>query len=48
MNEKDVFILANGALKQVVDQITDEQWTSVVHDDVSRGAPAPWRGSGVT
>ncbi|MCX6363179.1 MAG: TIGR03086 family protein [Actinobacteria bacterium] len=36
MNEKDVFILADEALKNVVDQIRDDQWDSRVPDDMTR------------
>ena len=36
MNEKDVFILADEALKKVVDQIRDDQWDLVVPDDMTR------------
>ena len=39
MNEKDVFILADEALKSVVDQIRDEQWDSRVPDDMSPRQP---------
>lgn len=39
MNEKDVFILADEALKSVVDQIRDEQWDSRVPDDMSPRRP---------
>ena len=36
MSEKDVFILADEALKSVVDQIRDDQWDLVVPDDMTR------------
>jgi len=36
MNEKDVFILADEALKNVVDQIRDDQWDQKVPDDMTR------------
>ena len=39
MNEKDVFILADQALKSVVDQIRDDQWDSKVPDDMSPRQP---------
>lgn len=39
MNEKDVFILADEALKNVVDQIRDDQWDSRVPDDMSPRRP---------
>jgi len=39
VNEKDVFILADEALKSVVDQIRDEQWDSRVPDDMSPRQP---------
>jgi uncharacterized protein (TIGR03086 family) len=39
VNEKDVFILADEALKNVVDQIRDEQWDSRVPDDMSPRRP---------
>jgi uncharacterized protein (TIGR03086 family) len=39
MNEKDVFILADEALKGVVDQIRDDQWDSRVPDDMSARRP---------
>ena len=39
MNEKDVFILADEALKNVVDQIRDDQWDSLVPDDMSPRQP---------
>lgn len=39
MNEKDVFILADEALKNVVDQIRDDQWDSRVPDDMSPRQP---------
>lgn len=39
MNEKDVFILADEALKHVVDQIGDDQWDTKVPDDMSPRRP---------
>ncbi|MFA4966133.1 MAG: hypothetical protein WC709_10950, partial [Thermoleophilia bacterium] len=39
MNEKDVFILADEALKHVVDQIRDEQWDNVVPDELTPRQP---------
>jgi uncharacterized protein (TIGR03086 family) len=36
VNEKDIFILADEALKNVVDQIRDDQWDLVVTDDMTR------------
>lgn len=39
MNEKDVFFLAEEALKNVVDQIRDDQWDSRVPDDLSPRQP---------
>ena len=39
MNEKDVFILADEALKDVVDQIRDDQWDTRVPDDMSPRQP---------
>ena len=36
MTEQDVFILADQALKAVVDQIRDDQWDLVVPDDMTR------------
>ena len=39
MNEQDVFILADEALRQVVDQIRDDQWESRVPDDMSPRQP---------
>ena len=39
MNEKDVFILADEALKSVVDQIRDDQWEQRVPDDMSARRP---------
>ena len=39
MNQKDVFILADEALKNVVDQIRDDQWDSRVPDDMSPRRP---------
>jgi uncharacterized protein (TIGR03086 family) len=39
VNEKDVFILADEALKNVVDQIRDDQWHSLVPDDMSPRRP---------
>ncbi|HEY5387763.1 MAG TPA: TIGR03086 family protein [Thermoleophilia bacterium] len=39
MNEKDVFILADEALKDVVDQIRDDQWDKRVPDDMSPRQP---------
>jgi len=36
VNEKDIFILADEALKNVVDQIRDDQWHLVVPDDMTR------------
>ena len=39
MNEKDVFILADQALKSVVDQIRDDQWGSKVPDEMSPRQP---------
>ena len=36
MNEKDIFILADEALKNVVDQIRDDQWDQIVPDDLTR------------
>ena len=39
MNEKDVFILADEALKNVVDQIRDDQWDTRVPDDMSPRQP---------
>jgi hypothetical protein len=39
VNEKDVFILADEALKNVVDQIRDEQWERRVPDDMSARQP---------
>ena len=38
-NEKDVFILADEALKDVVDQIRDDQWDTRVPDDMSPRQP---------
>jgi len=39
VNEKDVFILADEALKSVVGQIRDEQWDTRVPDDMSPRQP---------
>jgi len=39
VNEKDIFILADEALKNVVDQIRDDQWDSRVPDDMSPRRP---------
>jgi uncharacterized protein (TIGR03086 family) len=39
MNEKDVFILADEALKTVVEQIRDEQWDAKVPDGMSARQP---------
>ena len=39
MNEQDVFVLADEALKKVVDQIRDDQWESRVPDDMSPRQP---------
>ena len=39
MNEKDVFILADEALNDVVDQIRDDQWDTRVPDDMSPRQP---------
>jgi uncharacterized protein (TIGR03086 family) len=39
VNEKDIFILADEALKNVVDQIRDDQWDSRVPDDMSPRQP---------
>ena len=39
MNEKDVFILADEALKNVVDQIRHDQWDTRVPDDMSPRQP---------
>jgi uncharacterized protein (TIGR03086 family) len=39
MNEKDVFILADEALKNVVEQIRDDQWDTRVPDDMSPRQP---------
>jgi len=39
VNEKDVFILADEALKDVVDQIRDDQWDKRVPDDMSPRQP---------
>jgi uncharacterized protein (TIGR03086 family) len=39
VNEKDVFILADEALKNVVDQIRDDQWDKRVPDDMSPRQP---------
>jgi len=39
VNEKDVFILADEALKHVVDQIGDDQWDTKVPDDMSPRRP---------
>jgi len=39
VNERDVFILADEALKNVVDQIRDDQWESKVPDDLSPHQP---------
>ena len=36
MTEQDVFILADQALKAVVEQIRDDQWDLVVPDDMTR------------
>ena len=36
MTEQEVFILADQALRAVVDQIRDEQWDLVVPDDMTR------------
>jgi uncharacterized protein (TIGR03086 family) len=36
VTEQDVFILADQALKGVVDQIRDDQWALVVPDDMTR------------
>jgi uncharacterized protein (TIGR03086 family) len=36
MTEQEVFILADRALKTVVDQIRDDQWGLVVPDDMTR------------
>ncbi len=36
MTEQEVFILADQALKAVVDQIRDDQWDLVVPDDMTR------------
>ncbi len=36
MTEQDVFILADQALKAVVDQIREDQWDLVVPDDMAR------------
>ena len=36
MNEIDVFILADEALRSVVDQIRDDQWEQRVPDDMTR------------
>jgi len=39
VNEKDVFILADEALKNVVDQIRHDQWDTRVPDDMSPRQP---------
>ncbi|HZL04461.1 MAG TPA: hypothetical protein VFE45_03410 [Coriobacteriia bacterium] len=39
MNEKDVFILADEALKNVVGQIRDDQWDTRVPDDMAPRQP---------
>jgi len=39
MNERDIFILADEALKNVVDQIRDDQWDRKVPDDLSPRQP---------
>jgi hypothetical protein len=39
VNEKDVFILADEALKNVVGQIRDDQWDTRVPDDMSPRQP---------
>jgi len=39
VNEKDVFILVDEALKNVLDQIRDDQWDSRVPDDLSPRQP---------
>ena len=39
MNENDVFILADEALRSVVDQIRDDQWDGKVPDDLSPRRP---------
>jgi hypothetical protein len=39
VNEKEVFILADEALKSVVDQIGDDQWDTRVPDDMSARQP---------
>jgi uncharacterized protein (TIGR03086 family) len=36
VNEKDVFVLADQALKDVVDQIRDDQWDTTVPDGMTR------------
>jgi uncharacterized protein (TIGR03086 family) len=36
VNEKDVFILADQSLKDVVDQIRDDQWDTAVPADMTR------------
>ena len=36
MTEQEVFILADQSLKEVVDQIRDDQWDLVVPDDMTR------------
>jgi len=39
VNENDVFILADEALRSVVDQIRDDQWDGKVPDDLSPRRP---------
>ena len=39
MSEQDVFVLADEALKKVVDEIRDDQWESRVPDDMSPRQP---------
>ena len=43
MNEKEVFILADQSLKDVVDQIRDDQWDLQVPDDMTRKPGATLR-----
>jgi uncharacterized protein (TIGR03086 family) len=43
MDERDVFILADEALKRVVDQIDDDQWGLTVPDEMTRGRVATVR-----